>query len=810
MLRNYINTALRNLFKHKFYSIINLAGLAIGIASFLMIYLYISHELSYDRHFDDYEEIYRVGVHGKIGESQFDIAVSNASFGPTVEQEYPEVKSFFRFRDYDDEIIKYGETSFKEQKTIFADSNFFSFWGHELVLGDPKIALKAPNSMVMTKAIAKKYFGSEDPVGKTVKVAGLYDYKITGIMEELPGNSHFDFDILMSMSSLEEARTSIWLNMSFYNYIKLQENANPASIESKFVQLVVKYVVPEIERFMGASESDFRKSGNSIRYSLEPLTDIYLKSDFSDQLGETGDISYVYLFGAVGIFILIIACINYMNLATARSANRAHEVGIRKTMGAHKYQLVRQFLAESIVMALLATTLAYIVAYFGFPIFRELSGKDLQATILFDPALLLLLLIVAILVGIISGSYPAFYLSSFNPINILQARLGSKKGGGMLRSTLVVFQFAISIFLMISTMVIYQQLQFMQNKKLGYDTEKIVILENAFMLRNSTEAFREDLMNYPVFESSAISGFIPTSRNEISTTWWPGDDPNSKATSTFQVFLSNENFIPTYGIELIAGRNFQKGRASDSLAVILNESAVKQFGLRDPVGKYVSSYLLSISEEGLQANKFEVIGVVKDFHFKNLRSKINPLVITNVENNDKISLRIGGGNFSEAIEILETTWNKFAPGQPFEYRFLDQSIDAQYAIEKKVGKIMTSFSILTIFIASMGLFGLAAFTAEQRTKEIGIRKAMGASVSQIILLLSKDFLKLVAVAFVFASPVAYLLSKRWLEDFEYHIDINLWIFAGAGLLTVLIAWLTMSYQSIKVALTNPSKSLRTE
>jgi putative ABC transport system permease protein len=810
MLRNYINTALRNLFKHKFYSIINLSGLAVGIASFLMIYLFIDHELSFDRHFDDYDDIYRVGVHGKIGESQFDIAISNTSFGPTVAEEYPEVASFCRFRYFDDEIIKYGENSFKEHKTIFADSNFFDFWGQELVLGDPKTALTAPNSMVMTAEVANKYFKDEDPIGKTVKVAGMYDYTVTGIMEEIPENSHFDFQILMSMSSLEEASSNAWLNMSYFNYLKLTENASAASVESKFAQLVSKYVLPEVERFMGATAEDFSESGNDIRYSLEPLSEIYLKSDLADQVGVVGDIKYIYLFGVVAIFILLIACMNYMNLATARSANRAHEVGIRKSMGAHKSQLIKQFLAESVVMSVLATVLAYILAYFAFPIFRELSGKNIEVNILFDPLVLLLLLGVALIVGVISGSYPAFYLSSFNPICILQTRFTAKKDGISLRSTLVVFQFAISIFLMITTMVIYQQLQFMQNKKLGFDKEKIVLLENAFMLRNSTEAFREELMKYPVFESSLVSGFVPTSNNQISTAWWPGDDPNSKRTSTFQVFLSNSDFIPTYGLELIEGRNFNKDLASDSLAVILNEAAVRQFGLSEPVGQYISSYLLTTSEEELRPNRFKVIGVVRDFHFNNLKSKISPLVITNVDNNDIISLRIAGDKFTEGLKILEETWQKFAPGQPFEYRFLDQSIQAQYQSEEQVGKIMTAFSILTIFIASLGLFGLAAFTAEQRTKEIGIRKAMGATVGQIILLLSRDFLKLVAVAFLIASPVAYLLSKKWLADFEYHIDLNLWVFAGAGLLTVLIAWLTMSYQSIRVALMNPSNSLRTE
>lgn len=805
MFLNYLNIAFRNLLKHKFYSFLNLSGLAVGIACFILIYLFVSHELSYDKHIPLAEDTYRIATKGRFADSELNIAVVSNLFGPTVYEKYPEIIDYTNMVEYGAEIIKYGENSYKEEKTIFADSSFFSFWGIRLIKGNEETALKAPQSMVLSNDLAKKIFGDEDPMDKSVKIAGKYEYKITGIVEDIPSNTHFDFDLIMSLESIKNPQNDNWLDMGTHCYVKLQPGTDPKMVESKFMDIVIEYVGPELVEFLGATLDEFKQSGNDIGFFLEPLTSIYLYSNLDNQIGETSSIKYVYIFSAIGIFILFIACINYMNLATARSSGRAREVGIRKALGAYRAQLIKQFISESIFMALFATAIGLVLVFFSLPVFNSVSGKTFSPNILIQPQTLMILGVIILFVGILSGSYPAFFLSAFNPTRVLQKRLGNSFGGGGLRSALVVFQFAISIFLIIGTIVIYNQMNFLYSKRLGFDKEQILILDNAYMLRESINTFREEMLKHPEFENASISGFTPVSTTRSVTAWWPGDDPKNERTTPITTFYNDPHFVPTYGIKIVEGRNFDENLASDSTSILINQTAVKYFGLENPIGKRLGTY-----HRGNSKTSFRIIGVMEDFHFDDLKSRISPLVIINEQNDGWISFRVAQNNLEKAVKTLETKWKEFLPGQPFEYRFADQTVEAQYEAEKKVRTIMTSFSVITIFVACLGLFGLAAFTTEQRMKEIGIRKVMGASIGQIVLLLSKDFMKLVLIAFAIASPIAFLLMNNWLQDFEYRVGIKAWQFILAGVITFLIAWITMSYQSIKAAISNPSDSLRTE
>ena len=804
MFFNYINIAFRNILKHTFYSFLNLSGLAVGIACFILIYLFVSHELSYDEHVPNADNTYRVYTKGKFSDSELNVAVVSKLLGPTVYNKYPEIIDYTNMVELGSEIVKYEENSYKEDKTIFADSSFFRFWGIDLIRGDKYSALKEPQSMVLSEDLAKKIFGEEDPMDKSVRVAGKYEYKITGIVEEFPSNTHFDFELLMSLESIRNPGNEGWLNMGTHCYIKLQPGTDPQAVESKFIDIVIEYVGPELVEFLGASFDEFKESGNDIGFFLEPLTSIYLYSDRNNQLGETSDIKYVYIFSAIGLFILFIACINYMNLATARSSGRAREVGIRKALGAFKGQLIRQFISESVFMAFIAAVTGIVLVFFSIPFFNSISGKSFTPNILVDPHTLFIILAIILFVGLVSGSYPAFFLSAFNPTKVLQKRLNNSFGGSSLRSVLVVFQFAISIFLIIGTIVIYNQMNYLYSKRLGFDKDQILILDNAYMLRESIHTFRDEILTYPEFENATISAFTPVSRARSVTAWWPGDNPNNEKTTPITTFYNDPYFVPTYGIQITKGRNLDEKLASDSSSILINQAAVKYFGLEDPVGQRLGTYY------GNQIKMYTVVGVMEDFHFDDLKSKILPLIIVNEHNDGWISFRISENNFEKAVSTLETKWKEFLPGQPFEYRFADQSVEAQYEAEKKVRTIMTSFSVIAIFVACLGLFGLAAFTTEQRMKEIGIRKVMGASINQIVMLLSKDFLKLVAIAFIIASPVAFILMRNWLADFEYSVDIKWWVFLLAGSVTFLIAWVTMSFQSIKAAISNPADSLRTE
>lgn len=807
MLLNYFKVAIRSLIKHKFYSFINVTGLAIGVACCLLIMIFVLDEISYDRYHVKAERIYRMGFTGMLGGNEFTAAQVGAPVKDALVNDFPEVEDVTRFRQRGSYLVRYQTETFKEEDVVFVDGNVFETFTLNLIQGNPETALMEPNSMVITPTIAKKYFGDDNAIGKQVTLDNKTEYKITGVMEEIPRNTHFNFDIFLSMESLEESRNDQWLSMNYQTYIVLLEGKSPEELEGKFKAMIETYVGPQIEQYLNIDLAEFEEQGNKLGFFVDPMLDIHLHSKIQGELAPTSDILYVYIFSAIGIFILLIACINFMNLSTARSANRAKEVGIRKVMGSLKRQLVRQFLMESIIVSLVAFILAVVISLLAMPQFNDLSGKQLVIPFtspLFFPALIT----AALMVGFLAGSYPAFYLSAFKPAAILKGSLKVGMKSGWLRSSLVVFQFGTSIILIVGTLVIKNQLNYVQNKKLGFNKEQVLILHDAYALGDQLNSFKEDVKTDPEVINASISGFLPVSNsNRSSTAYFPNGTIDMENTQVIQQWRIDHDYIPTMGMEIILGRNFSKDFPSDSSAILINETSAALFGFGEDA---INQKLSQFTEDPNVTDDYNIVGIVKDFHFESLRENIGPMVLHLRSSRGSMSVRINTKNIAELIKRIEDKWKSLANGQPFSFSFMDDRFDDTYKDEQRIGKIAIVFSSLAIFIACLGLFGLAAFTAEQRTKEIGVRKVMGASVTGIVMLLSKEFGKLIVIAFVIATPLSWYLMDNWLSGFHYRITINPIIFLIAGGASFSIAWLTMGYQSLKASIANPVKSLRNE
>ncbi len=811
MFRNYIKITWRNLVKNKAYSFINITGLAIGLSSFLLIALYVMDELSYDRFFPKADRIYRINTDIKFGGANLHMALTSDMMGQLLKKDYPQVEQYTRIYTFSGEkLIKKGNEYITENNIANVDSTFFDVFQLPAIQGNVRHALDEPNTVVLTESAAKKYFGSTHVVGKTIEIKAYKNpfYKVTAVVKDIPRNSHFHFDFFFSMKNVDYQWGQL-TSHNFYTYLLLKKGTDGKAFEKNFDQYLDKHVLPEAKRFFVNMNSidDFRKAGNLIAYSMMPLTDIHLYSDRSSELSPGGNIQYVYIFSAVALFILLIACINFMNLATARSANRAREVGVRKVLGTEKRQLIFQFLMESTVMVLISLLIAIIIVYAILPLFNHVADKQMELLSLFSVCILPLLIALPFVVGLMAGSYPAFFLSAFKPIEVLKGKLNSGSKSGGLRNVLVVFQFATSIILIAGTIVVYEQLHYIQTKNLGYNKDQVLIINGVSSLSNNKTAFKNEILQLPGVVSGTISGYLPVSDSYRS------DNSHSKeaamtATNSFnmQRWYIDDEYIKTLGMQIIKGRNFSKDFPTDSEAVIINETTAKILGYDDPVGKKIYS---SIDNEG-NTMPLTIIGVVQNFNFESLHQNIGPL-----------SFRLGGGegfgvfkvhasNIQQLVTQIQNKWKAVAPGLPFSYRFLNESFHGMYRAEQRVGKIALIFSVLAIFIASLGLFGLATFMAEQRTKEIGIRKVLGASVHGIVQMLSKDFIKLVAVAFVFAAPLAWWGMHNWLNDFAYRINIEWWMFAAAGAGALCIALATVSFQAIKAAIANPVSALRTE
>lgn len=815
MLKNYFTIAFRNLKKQSFYSFINVSGLAIGIASCLVIVLYIINELSYDRHHQYADRIYRIDNEILFNGNHLRLATSSAPMAAALEEDYPEVEVAARFYQSGAFLVKKDIENTREEKIAYADNDVLKIFTIPFVSGNPENALTEPNTVIISEHAAKKYFPGENALDQTLIMDDDASYKITGIFKDMPEESHFHFDFLMSLETVPMSKDDQWLSNNLNTYVLLREGASAADLQAKFPAMLDKYVTPLIKMILGpeADMAKFNQAGNKIEWTLRPLTDIHLHSDLTAEFEPNSDITYVYLFGAVALFILLIACINFMNLSTARSSNRAKEVGMRKVMGSLRSHLVNQFLMESILLSILSFAIALLFASIALPWFNNLAAR--QLTIPWsDPLFFLIVFGFSIIVGIFAGTYPAFFLSAFRPINVLKGNVSLGMRSGLIRSGLVVFQFGISIVLLVGTFTVQQQLSYIQNKKIGFNKDQVIVIKDAYAMGDQLESFKNEVLKNPAIQSGSISGFLPVSgTNRNDNVYWPqGADPSQDNMVSLQIWSVDYDYVKTLGMKIIEGRDFSRDFPSDSNAVIINQAAVDMFNYKDdPLGKEISTFGGGLNEQGRPNTvSMPIIGVLEDFHFESLKQNITPLALFLRRSSGRISFRFEAANTQEVIKSIESTWKTMAPGQPFQYSFLDDDFGDMYKSEQRLGQIFGIFSIFAIIVASLGLFALTSFTAEQRTKEIGIRKVLGASVSSIVLLLSKEFGKLIIVAFVIAVPIAWYAVSWWLESYTYKVEVGVMVYLIAGLASFLIAWITMGYQSIKAASSNPINALRSE
>ncbi len=810
MLKNYINVTLRNILKHKFYSFLNILGLSVGVTCFLLIILYVKDELSYDKHLPDIERMYRVDFTGAIGGNTFITSLSSVPAAQALVNDYPEVESAVRFRQYGSRLLKPKGTTqlFKEEHVLFADSNAIEFFQLKLLEGDPKTALAAPEKVAISARIARKFFGDEPALGKLISVENWADFEVTAVYEEMPRNQHFHADYLFSLVSSNELKNPIWMSFNFVTYVKLTPGASPETLEAKFPAMVEKYIGPEVERYMGQSLADFYESGNKAGFTLFPVSKIHLHSSKLGELEPNSDINYVYIFGAIAFFILVIACINFMNLSTARSANRAKEVGVRKVLGAQRSLLIRQFLAEALVLSFLSFLIAYSLCFALLPYFNQLAEKQMQAADLLNPGFIAIMFGIMIFVAFLAGSYPSFYLSKFNPSEVLKGRLNLGMKSGMVRSILVVFQFTMSIVMIVGTMVIYDQLSFIRSKNLGYNKDHVIIINDAWLLKDKLEAFKTEALRNTSVISGTISSFLPAGSSDSNNNlFFKGQNPENES-NIVSDWRVDHDYVATFGMQIVEGRDFSRDFPSDSSAIVVNEALVRQFNFENPIGETISNH--GGSPEKPTIESYKIIGVVKDFHYASLRENIQPLLLYLGKSRGSVAFKISGDRVDETIATLRETWDQFGPGQPFSYSFVDQQFENAHKTEIRIGSIFIVFASLAVFIACLGLFGLAAFTAEQRNKEIGVRKVLGASVSSIMGLLSWEFVKLVGVSFLIAAPTAWYAMGKWLENFAFRTDLSVATVLVAGVLSLVVAWITMSFQTWRAARANPVQSLRSE
>jgi putative ABC transport system permease protein len=828
MLKNYFQIAVRNLKKDRVFSFINIAGLAVGITCFIALSLYIIDELSYDRYNKNADQIYRIIVKQNINGIENTNSKTPGPLGPTLLSQLPETISFTRIGYFGQYRLRYKDKVFNEGNIYAVDSSFFDVFTLLFIEGNPKTALTRPNTMVITESAAKKYFGNENPVGKTLIIERSFkadylnqeknyidrseNFLITGLIKDFPKNSHFRCNFLSSTSTYEI--NNYWLDLWYSTYVVLKKGTDPAEYEKKLEKIVYQNVGPLAKSILGVSLEDFIKSGNTYSYRLQPLTSIYLYSqkeygvDLNTEWGDikNSDITYIYIFSAIAFFILIIAVINFMNLATARSERRSKEVGIRKTLGSNKFKLILQFVSEAIVMSFLSVLVALALLEIILPSFNSLIGKELKLSFFNNFYTIPLIIAFILFVGILAGSYPAFYLSSFQPVQVLKSNSAKGSRKSNIRSGLVIMQFAISITLLIGTIIIKNQLDYIQNKNLGFKKEHLFSIMNGGVLGKNVNSFKQELIkNSKILSvtnsSQMFRAGIPGNGYLYNKKY--GTDPTG-----CQFVDVDYDFLKTYQIKLKEGRFFSKAFSTDTSSVAINETAENVFRDKNPVGK-------EITRIGRKEWKktFKIIGVIKDFNYESLYYSIRPLILhlnSPTQADNYLTIRIAPGETKETIEYIKETWDKFSDGNDMYSRFVDENIARLYASEQNTSIITTVFSLLAILIASLGVFGLSAFVAEQRTKEIGIRKALGASITEIILLLTREFAVWVLMANLIAWPVAYYIMNSWLKNFAYRVNLNLGVFVLAAIIALIIALSTISFQTIKAARANPVESLKYE
>lgn len=788
MIKNYLKIAFRNLLRHKAYSLLNISGLAIGMACSILILLWVQNELSYDRFHANAHRLYRITANA----SDFKVAINPAGMPAGLKQEMPAIKSFVRLTLPTTRLFETEGRKFQEKRVFYADSNFLELFSFPLVKGNPATALRGVDGVLITESMAKKYFGKDEALGKILRLNNSSNVTVTGVLADIPANSHLQFDFILPMASIantnEDLKTNTWENFDFYSYLLLDESfvPTPAAISrfNKQMDDIYKKRVPVLK----------------IAFQLQPLTDIHLHSNLQIDVSGQGNILYVRIFFVVAIFILIVACINFMNLATARSARRAKEVGLRKVVGALRGQLIGQFLGESLLISLLSLLLAIGLVLVCLPLFNYVAGKELSIYLL-SGKIILMLVGIGIATGLISGSYPALFLSSFRPVKVLKGNMKFMGGNLLFRNVLVTTQFIVSIVLLSGTIVVYQQLQYIKNRNLGFDKENLLYMPMTGEIWGKLDALKAALSMNPLTENFAITSQMPTNLESGTVdVEWQGKDP--KAQVVFPNLHVSENFIEVCKMQMVSGRSYSKEFKGDTSSYIINEEAARVMGMKpeEAVGKPLTIW----------ERKGTIIGVVKDFNYKPIQRPIEPLFMTLNRWGGNVVVRAKPGQTQATIQALEKISTQLNPSFPFSYNFLDQDLDKLYKGEQQLGSLFNIFAILGILISCMGLYGLSAFMSEQRIKEVGVRKVLGASVFSIVQLLSSGITRLILIAMVIAIPVAWFAIDNWLNNFAYRVNISWIIFAGSSLAALLIAWLTVSYESIKAAITNPIKSLRTE
>ncbi len=795
MIRNLLLIAIRNFKKDKWYSLLNILGLTIGITFSLFLIFYVRDELNYDRYHKKADRIFRIVTYIQEKDKNTDWTITQAPLAATLKKDYPEVEESGRFMSRERTLFKNGENSFYETKVYYADSTVFDIFTYNFVEGNAAHALNEPNSIVISKSLADKYFGGKNPaIGKTLKT--VYDvYKVTGVIEDVPKNSHLRFDMLISWSSIPQNQRGgeNWGNFNNFTYVLLKPGTSATAFNKKLVPMYEKYMAPIFAQF-----------NVKMHYGVQPITEIHLHSKLEQEPEELGSMSYIWIFSAVAFFMMLIASINYMNLTTARSARRAKEIGIRKVTGSTKKQLVLQFLSESVLTALVAVLLSLLLVIILLHAFNSISGKAFTLHTIFQPFNILLLLGIGLFTGLVGGSYPAFYLSSFQPVSILKGSLSKASGNVNLRRTLVVLQFSISMIMLICTWVVYSQLSYLQKKDLGFDKSQVmtVIVNTGQDERGKINAMDNDFRSLPGVKTVGTGNSYPGSTN-LNLNLFSVQTNNGYVDKAVECYAIDENFLPALNIPVVKGRNFSS--LADTLhGIVVNEAMVTHFGWNEAIGKRVKF------PGDTSGNYLEVVGVVKNFNQKSLYNPIAPLLMFYGPNGNMIQLKMNTGNLKVSIAQVGSTWKKYFPNLPFEYKFLDEDFNSQYAADQKRGKIFAVFSILTIMITCLGLLGLTAFTTQQKQKEISIRRVMGASITQIVSMITRNYLWLALIAAVIAFPVAYYFMQGWLQVFSYNAGLSVIPFVVSAFVIVLTAVLTAMFHSTRAALAKPAKSLRTE
>lgn len=818
MLKNYIKIAWRSLKKNKLVSTINIMGLALGLATCLVISLYVLDEFSFDRFHSKADRIYRVNLEAKIGSEFLDEASVMAPVAKTLKEEVSGIEDATRVMklssntkiNLDDRVIRKGTTA-------IVDPNFFEIFSLPFLAGDARTALDKPQTVVLTEAQAKALFGEENPVNQVINLedlgyyTGSYqglggDYTVTGVIENIPANSHFHFDMLISMLGNEDANNQSWLSGSFVTYLLLDEGVSAAQIEGNLPAITRKYMEGQMKEGLGMGFDEFFDKGNFVYLKLQELTAIHLNPKFngSGDFEAGGDLQTVLIYCAIAVFMLLIACINFMNLSTAGASQRVKEIGVRKVMGSDKQYLIYQFLSESFVAICFAMILGILMASIAIPYFNDFANKSLSVWGFISPEYMVGLGLLTLLVTLLAGGYPAFFLSGFKPIDSLKKRISKTNRSGF-RSSLVVFQFAVSVSLIIATIVVTRQMNYIQSKDIGYDRDQLIVLRDAGLLGEHLDVYMDQLKADPRVVNLTNSAYIPSGPTDTSVqNLVAKDDPTN--TTRMNQYHIDEEYIPTLGMELVAGRNFSSEMGNEKNNIILNQTALKELGIEeDPIGKVFE--VMTDNQGGRE--EVRVIGVVKDFVAKSLREPIKPLMMV-YNPYYSLVLKVNTKDLPLLISDMEEIWDGFQTGEAFHYAFLDELYNETYIKEANMGSFLTVLALMTIFVACLGLFGLVTFTAEQRVKEIGIRKVLGATVQQVIGMLAKDFIKLVVISLVIAIPLGKYLMDLWLEDFAYHTETSWWIFVVASVIAILIALATISIRSIKAAMMNPVDSLKSE